>query len=95
MVKSLHADKKRDIDDLKIRDEQENKFRFSEEDINKYSKKVKTSKIEEKDYIGQKTLEEELANLNAQVTDMQSINLFGVAVSTGIDETKVIDSKTQ
>jgi len=56
---------------------------------------VKKVSKKQEDFIGTKTLEEELKNLDEQVADMQSINLFGVSVTKALDDTKVISSQTQ
>ena len=41
-IRSLKTDKaNREIDDIKLRDNVENKYKFSEEDISKFSEKVK------------------------------------------------------
>jgi hypothetical protein len=56
---------------------------------------VRNDLAAERDFLGKKTLEEELANLDAQVSDMQSLNLFGVNIEPIIDDSKVLDHSSR
>ena len=93
-LKPSRFDEARAIDDFKARDAQENTFRYSEEDIAKFTKNLKLQDYRDKDYASKTpNFEDELLNLDAKTEDMQGMNLFGVAMKA-FDDTTTIDNET-
>ena len=65
--------------------------------MKKFTDRVSQTQREEKydskehDFLGTKSLEEELANLDASTSDMQNLNLFGLSMDVELDETTMMD----
>ena len=94
--------KQRDIDSYRKRDAAENRFKFSEEDLQKFTEIVKDKQFgtqkydaKEQDFLGTMSLEEEIKNLDASTGDMQNLNLFGVSMDIQVDDSTVMDEQTQ
>lgn len=75
----------------------ETRYGYNEDDIAAFASNIenKASYIRDRDFLGKLSLEEELKTLDAEVGDMQNLNLFGVKVNNSRDDPKTLDDKTR